>query len=72
MSTISGPLIGPEQSFPKRVHMRQRGKVLSHLMRFFRHAEHGLVLAGMSFIDGTERRDERWDEIIPYSRATVK
>ena len=49
--------------------MRQRGKVLSHLMRFFRHAEHGLVLAGMSFIDGTERRDERWDEIIPYSRG---
>jgi hypothetical protein len=44
--------------------MRQCGKVPSHLMRFFRHAEHALVLVGMSLIDGAERRDERWGEII--------
>ena len=36
-------------------------------MRFFRHAEHALVLGGMSLIDGAERRDERWGEIILFS-----
>lgn len=47
MSTISGPSGGPGQILPVRSHIKQRGSVPSHLMRFFRHIEHALVLGGI-------------------------